>query len=78
MCKGLRTPRWRQSEYSMKIQGVRFASERFYQGEGGSTEEMWIEKKFQVSNRNVQSARVAFERTKPADYISTKKMFFCV
>ena len=34
MCKGLRTPRWKQSEYRIKIQGVRFASERFYQGDG--------------------------------------------
>ena len=78
MCKGLRTPRWKQSEYRMKIQGVRFASERFYQGEGESTEEIWIERKFQVSSRNVQSARVAFASTEPVDYIITKKTFSCV
>ena len=39
----------------------------FYQGEGESTEEIWIEKKFQVSSRNVQSARVAFASTEPID-----------
>ena len=73
MCKGLRTPRWKQSEYRMKIQGVRFASERFYQNEGESTEEMWIDRKFQVlSSRNVQSARAAFASTEAVDYISTK------
>ena len=33
---------------------------------------MWIEKKFQVSSRNVQSARVAFASTEAVDYISTK------
>ena len=40
----------------------------FYQGEGESTEEIWIEKKFQV----------AFASTEPVDYISTKKTFSCV
>ena len=78
MCKDLRTPRWKQSEYRIRYRVSGSLAKGFIKVMGQSTEEMCIEKKFQVSSRNVQRARVAFASTEPVDYIITKKTFSCV